>query len=110
MAEKEVHTMTTNEGQTFEEYCAGRTGRDPVPALDPVILKNEARNVLGHYGMPGGYLPGSFTAALIRCFELADNSNRAKLDNLWPELAHAIYLLRTGQDAGLLAVAEGRVP
>jgi hypothetical protein len=95
---------------TFEEYCEGRTGRDPVPALDPFILKDAARNLLGHYGMPGGYMPGSFTGALIRCFELADNTNRTKLDSQWPELAHAIYLLRTGQDEGLRAVAEGRVP
>jgi hypothetical protein len=102
--------MTQDTNAAFEEYCAARTGRDPVPALDPATLKETARNILGYYGKPGGYMPGSFTCALIRCWELADRSNQDKLASQWPELAASIYFIRTGQDEGLLALAEGRTP
>lgn len=96
--------------ETFEEYCAARIGRDPVPALDPATLQQEARHVLGYYGKPGGYMPGSFTSALIRCWELADSTNRDKLADKWPELDTAIFFKRTGNYEGLLALAEGRTP
>jgi hypothetical protein len=97
-------------GETFEEYCTARTGRDAAPALDPTTLREEARHILGHYDKPGGYKPGSFTTALIRCWELADNINQAKLVSQWPELGQAIYLMRSGQTEGLIAISEGRAP
>jgi hypothetical protein len=103
-------TQDTNAAETLEEYCAERTGRGAAPALDVATLREEARHILGHYDKPGGYRPGSFTAALIRCWELADNSNQAKLNSQWPELGQAIYLMRSGQTEGLLAIAEGRAP
>lgn len=96
--------------ETLEEYCAERTGRNAAPALDIDAFKGAARHLLGYYHKPGGYLPGAFTLALIRCWELADNDNKAKLYSQWPELGEAIMLMRSGQDEGVLAVAEGRAP
>lgn len=93
--------------KTLEEYCAARPG---YPELDVMTLQQEARHVLGYYHKPGGYMPGSFTSSLIRCWELADNYNQAKLNSQWPELGTVIYLMRSGNDEGLLAIAEGKAP
>lgn len=93
--------------ETLMEYCAARPG---YPELDVWTLRQEARHILGYYGKPGGYMPGSFTGSLIRCWELADNSNQVKLRSQWPELADVIYLMRSGQHESLLAIAEGKAP
>lgn len=96
--------------ETLEDYCAARSGRGSVPALAVDTLMQEARHVLGYYGKPGGYMPGSFTMSLIRCWELADNLNQAKLRSQWPELGDVIYLIRSGQDEAVQAIAEGNAP
>jgi hypothetical protein len=100
----------TTDYPTLEAWAAERTGRDAAPALDIGELKQSARHLLGYYNKPGGYLPGAFTLALIRCWELADNSNQLKLMSQWPELGEVIYLMRSGQTESVLNVAEGKAP
>jgi hypothetical protein len=100
----------TTDYPTLEAWAAERTGRDAAPALDIEELKQSARHLLGYYNKPGGYLPGAFTLAQIRCWELADNSNQARLMSVWPELGEVIYLMRSGQHESVLNVAEGRAP
>lgn len=95
---------------TLEAYCAERTGRNPAPALNVGEFIEAARHLLGYYQKPGGYMPGAFTQALIRCWELADNTNKAKLYSQWPELGEAIELMRSGRHEAVLNVAEGRTP
>lgn len=62
------------------------------PNFQPDQLE-AARNLLYHYGQPGGWEPGSFTTALIRAMEAADQGNRAKLLNAFPEFFPAITIL-----------------
>lgn len=96
--------------ETLADYCAERTGRNPEPALDVATLQEAAHHILGYYNKPGGYLPGAFTASLIRCWELADHENQGKLRSQWPELAACIYLSRSGQTEGLTRIIEGKAP
>lgn len=109
--------MTTSVSgfETLEDFCAERppNWRKPEgePQLDIGKLKVAAYHLLGYNNQPGGYPPGSFTAALIRAWELADNDNQAKLHSQWPELGQAIFVLTSqgGFDA-LRRITEGEAP
>jgi hypothetical protein len=57
----------------------------------------EARNVLGHFGIEGGWTAGGFTTALMTAYGKADQSNRARLALGFPELCEA---MRLAMDAG----------
>lgn len=61
--------------------------------LSPPQLE-AARNLLFHYGHPGGWEPGSFTTALIRALEAADQWNRSKLLNAFPDFFPAVTILQ----------------
>lgn len=54
-----------------------------------------ARNLLYHYGKPGGWRPNRFTTCLIRTFEAADHHNRNKLLVTFPAFIPAIHILIT---------------
>lgn len=98
--------------ETFEEFCAASDDpRNPLPALDPDKVQVAACHLLGYYGRGGGYQPGAFTGALIRCWELADADNQRKLASQWPELSVAIdWVRRTGGTEALQALAERKAP
>lgn len=53
-----------------------------------------ARNLLYHYGQPGGWEPGSFTTALIRAMEAADSHNLDRLCQAFPEFTKAVVILQ----------------
>lgn len=100
---------------TLEDFCAERppTWQKPEgePALDIDVLKQEAHHLLGINDEPGGYKPGAFTTALIRCWDLADTGNQAKLHSQWPELGQAIFIKRSGGGFdGLRRIIEGKAP
>lgn len=66
-----------------------------------------ARDVLGYYGLPGGYSPGSFTSALLKTLEVSDWNNRCILLAAFPHFIPAVGILRSeGSDALVEAVAE----
>lgn len=96
--------------ETLADYCAERDGRNAAPALNVPDFMEAARHLLGYYRKPGGWTPGAFTMSLIRCWELADNINQAKLYSQWPELGEAIVMMKSGRTEGLANVAEGRAP
>lgn len=64
-----------------------------MPALTHAELE-ASRNLLFHYGHPDGWEPGSFTTALIRAIEAADEWNRAKLLNAFPDFFPAVTILQ----------------
>ena len=52
-----------------------------------------ARDVLGYYSLPGGYMPGAFTGAMIRLLEVADTLKRVRILGAFPEFIPAIHIL-----------------
>jgi hypothetical protein len=53
-----------------------------------------ARSVLGFYGYEGGVQPGGFVTALIKAWEKADLSNRARLAQAFPVLGDVIAIFQ----------------
>lgn len=76
-----------------------------IPHLTPEQRDN-ARQLLGYYGYSGGYQPGSFTASLLRTWELADQWNRARLAQAFPDLGRAVALMHTHGAAALVAALD----
>lgn len=74
--------------------------------MDTEITSTVANHVLFHTGH-GGYPAGSFTTALLRAWEQADQSNAARLTTGWPDYAAAFALIteRGGLDR-LRAIAK----
>lgn len=71
--------------------------------------RHAARQLLGHYGYPGGYTPGGFVAKLIDAMGHADQSNLEKLLRAFPEFRNPVTVMREhgGEKlAKLLADAE----
>lgn len=64
-----------------------------IAKLSPNQLE-AARNLLFHYGHPDGWEPGSFTTALIQAMEAADEWNRSKLLNAFPDFFPAVTILQ----------------
>jgi hypothetical protein len=54
-----------------------------------------ARDMLGYYGLPGGYTPGSFTSAMIRLLEVADSFNTARILNEFGEFRTPYSIMTT---------------
>jgi hypothetical protein len=66
-----------------------------------------ARDILGYYGLPGGYQPGGFTSAMIRLLEVADYINQARLLNEFTEFRPAFdIMVMQGGSALVKAVEE----
>lgn len=59
------------------------------------ITQHIARDVLGYYGMEGGWHPGGFTASLLAAFSRADSSNFTLLATVFPGYAEAMSLMRS---------------
>lgn len=76
------------------------------PLLDGEALAQAARHLLGFYGKPGGYQPGTFTTLLIRAWEHADSSNNYKLSIIYPEMGVIVNLMKRGDEASVLSIAE----
>lgn len=57
----------------------------------------EAAHVLYHFGI-GGYAPGSFVAALLNAFALADPENHRKLASVYPGYGGAMDAARNRAD------------
>lgn len=107
--------MAMTDFETLEDFCAERppTWSTPQgqPQLDIDELKREAHHLLGINGEPGGYMPGAFTTALIRAWQLADTGNQTKLHSQWPELGAAMYVLHYGGGFdSLRLITEGKAP
>lgn len=64
------------------------------PKMSPQEL-HVARDMLGFYGLPGGYSPGSFTSNLIRTLEVADSINTTRILNEFSEYRTAYSILTT---------------
>ena len=101
--------------ETLEDFCAGRppSWAEPngQPQLDIDELKREAHHLLGVNNQPGGYMPGSFTTALIRAWDLADTGNQRKLMSQWPELGAAMFVKGYGGGFdSLRRITEGEAP
>lgn len=74
--------------------------------LTPLEL-DTARDVLGYYGLEGGYTPGGFTSKLIALLEVADVNNRYLLLDTFPQFHAAIKIMNTqGGEALVQAVKE----
>lgn len=66
-----------------------------------------ARDVLGYYGLEGGYAPGGFTTKLIQLLEIADPQNTRRLLDAFPGFKPAFEILTThGGEALVQAVKE----
>lgn len=107
--------MGMTDFETLEDFCAERRPSwvEPAgqPQLDVEDVKVAAHHLLGYNNQPGGYMPGSFTTALIRAWELADNDNQAKLNSQWPELGAVVFILRSGGGFdSLRTITEGKAP
>lgn len=101
--------------ETLEEFCEAQppswSTPEGQPALDIEELKRSAHHLLGINHEPGGYMPGSFTTALITLWGRADNDNQRKLASQWPELAAVIFIQRSGGGFdSLRAITEGKAP
>ena len=57
-----------------------------------------AREVLGMYGDPLGWMPGSFGEALITTFMKADAINFAKLSVIYPDYGSMISLVKNHEN------------
>jgi hypothetical protein len=76
------------------------------PEMSPEELK-AARDMLGYYGLPGGWTPGSFTSALIKLLEVADTQNTARTLSAFPEFRTAYSVMTfDGGEALSQMVAE----
>lgn len=66
-----------------------------------------ARDVLGYYGLEGGYEPGGFTKKLIALLEIADPQNTRKLLEAFPGFRPAFEIMTTeGGEALVQAVKD----
>ena len=62
--------------------------------------REAARHLLYHHGHPDGWKPGSFSSALITCFERADPANRERLLHSFPAYRSPLNVLQWfGRDA-----------
>lgn len=76
--------------------------------VSPNISATTARHVLWHYGIEGGYQPGSFTQRLMQAIDAADVVNTARLRAAFPELVDAMTLAgRSRNGIALLEEAAG---
>lgn len=78
----------------------------------PTIPAETACHVLWHYGVEGGYQPGSFTQRLMQAVDAADVVNTARLRAAYPELVDAMSLAGSSVDgiAKLQRIATGAGP
>lgn len=60
--------------------------------MDENITKEIARDVLGHFGEEGGWMPGGFTNALLVAIGKADTMNRGLLAQGFPGYVAAMNL------------------
>jgi hypothetical protein len=75
------------------------------------ITAQEARHVLAHFGLSGGYPAGAFTRTLIEAMTRADQGNLARLALGFPGYAAAVQLAQNdfgGADVlrGIAALPE----
>lgn len=64
-----------------------------------------ARELLGHYRMADGQMPGGFRASLFDTWAKADMINGARLAAAFPELAPAVHAMQTGGEDAVRALA-----
>ena len=67
---------------------------------------NVARQLLFHYGRPGGYAPGDFHFRLIQAFEKADMKNTQRLFEAFPEFRRPVKVLKEYGSSQLLEVVR----
>lgn len=74
--------------------------------MNSIELKT-ARDVLGYYGLEGGYTPGGFTSKFIQLLEVADPGNERRLLDAFPHFYPAFRIMTTqGGEALVQAVKE----
>ena len=63
-----------------------------------IETREAAQHVLGHYGIEGGFMAGSFTNLLIETIARADGANFALLRSVYTELADAVRLYKNDEN------------
>lgn len=75
--------------------------------LNDDLASEAARDLLGVYRQPGGWATGSFRTKLIEAWNVADNSNHARLSLAFPELGFIIELFQGGHNELVQNLADG---